>query len=71
MPGEARGVLEFLGLPWREEVLGYHERKDMVRSPSYAQASRPVYDKSLEMWRNYEEFLTPFKQPLLPYLQEA
>ena len=70
LPGEAREALEFLGLPWREEVLGYHERKDLVRSPSYAQASQPVYDKSLEMWRNYEEFLTPFTQPLLPYVQE-
>jgi hypothetical protein len=42
-----------------------------VRSLSYAQASKPVYDRSLEIWRNYEEFLTPFTQPLLPYLQEA
>lgn len=71
LPGQARQTLEFLGLPWREEVLGYHERKELVRSPSYAQASKPIYDKSLEMWRNYEEFLTPFMQPLLPYLEEA
>ena len=69
LPGQARGILEFLGLPWQEEVLGYHERKDLVRSPSYAQASKPIYAKSLEMWRNYEEFLMPFTQPLLPYLQ--
>jgi len=68
LPGQARETLEFLGLPWREEVLGYHERTDLVRSPSYAQASQPVYDKALEMWRNYAEFLTPHLPPLLPYL---
>ena len=70
LPGQAHEILEFLGLPWREEVLDYHERSDLVRSPSYAQASKPVYDKSLEMWRNYEEFLKPHMQPLLPYRQE-
>lgn len=71
LPGQAHEILAFLGLPWREEVLGYHARKDLVRSPSYAQASQPIYDKSLAMWQNYAEFLTPYLQPLLPYLEEA
>jgi hypothetical protein len=54
------------------EAISYRvSRAASVRSLSYAQASKPVYDRSLEIWRNYEEFLTPFTQPLLPYLQEA
>ena len=71
LPGQAREILAFLGLPWREEVLGYHGRQDLVRSPSYAQASQPIYAKSLAMWQNYAEFLAPHIQPLLPYLEEA
>jgi len=70
LPAQAQEILGFLGLPWREDVLGYHQRKDLVRSPSYAQASQPIYDKSLAMWQNYAEFLPPHMQPLLPYLDE-
>ena len=59
LAGEAKAVLAFLGLPWREEVLSYHERKGLVRSPSYAQASRPVYGGSVEKWMNYMAYLAP------------
>lgn len=59
LPGEAKATLEFLGLPWREEVLAYHERKALVRSPSYAQASRPIYTRSLDAWRRHEAQLAP------------
>ena len=70
LPGQAHEILDFLGLPWRQEVLAYHTRNDLVRSPSYAQASQPIYDTSLAMWQNYAEFLPPHLQPLLPYLEE-
>ena len=70
LPGQAHEILNFLGLPWREEVLAYHARNDLVRSPSYSQASQPIYDTSLAMWQNYAEFLTPHLHPLLPYLDE-
>ncbi len=59
LAGEAKTTLAFLGLPWQENVLAYHERKTLVRSPSYAQASRPIYTGSLETWRHHEAALAP------------
>ncbi len=59
LAGEAKATLEFLGLPWREEVLAYHENKAPIRSQSYAQASRPVYTGALEAWRHHEAELLP------------
>jgi hypothetical protein len=53
----SRKALEFLGLPWSERVLHYHEEGNYVRSPSYAQASRPIYQESVEKWRHYEDVM--------------
>lgn len=55
--GEARRTLAFLGLPWREEVAAYHTNPSPVRSPTYAEASKPIFSRSVEKWRHYEEFM--------------
>jgi thioredoxin-like negative regulator of GroEL len=66
---EARRALEFLGLPWEENVLQYRERLKTkpVGSPTYEAVSQPLYTRAIGRWKNYEEFL----QPILPILQPA
>jgi hypothetical protein len=54
---EARRTLEFLDLPWQPQVADYHANSSPVRSPTYAEAARPIYQHALEKWRNYEPFL--------------
>ena len=41
---EARRILDFLGLPWNENVLKFYEhaREKMVRSPTYKDVTQPV-----------------------------
>lgn len=67
--GEARRALEFLGLPWEDQVLRYRERLDqkVVGSPTYEAVRQPLYTRAIGRWKNYQEFLEPW----LPILQPA
>lgn len=53
--GEAERILEFLGLPWDDAVLGYaeHARTRAIATPSYHQVVQPLYRHAVERWRNY------------------
>ena len=66
---EARRALEFLGLPWEEQVLNYRDRlkTKVVGSPTYEAVSQPLYTRAIGRWKNYQEFLEPY----LPILQPA
>jgi hypothetical protein len=61
---EAGATLEFLGLPWHEGVAEHHTNPTPVRSPTYAEASRPVYSRAVDNWRHYEEFMGDALGPL-------
>jgi hypothetical protein len=54
---EARATLEFLGLPWEVGVASHHANPALVRSPTYAEASQPIYSRAVDNWRHYEEFM--------------
>jgi hypothetical protein len=57
----ARKALNFLGAPWDERVLGFdkHARQKVVRSPTYADVTQPVYKRAMGRWRNYQKYLEP------------
>jgi hypothetical protein len=62
-----RGVLEFLGLPWHEDVLDYRRKAAdrAIDTPSYQQVARPLYSSSIGRWKNFRASL----QPVLPKLE--
>jgi tetratricopeptide (TPR) repeat protein len=57
----ARQSLTFLGVPWDAQVLGFdaHARQKLVRSPTYADVTQPVYKRAKGRWRNYQKYLEP------------
>jgi tetratricopeptide (TPR) repeat protein len=59
--GEARSLLEFLGLPWDPAVLDFQAtaKRRRINTPSYHQVARPIYGEARERWRRYEEQLKP------------
>lgn len=71
LSGQARRVLEFLGLPWDDAVLDYRSRAEQkhVHSPTYEAVTRPVYASSIGRWRNYERQLEPCQKILQPYVE--
>lgn len=70
LEGQARRVLDFLGLGWDDRVLDYHRRAQTkhVHSPTYEAVTKPVYKSSVARWRNYAGQLEPFLEMLQPYV---
>jgi tetratricopeptide (TPR) repeat protein len=67
----ARKTLDFLGVPWDARVLGFdeHARQKPVRSPTYADVTKPVYKGAVGRWRNYQKFLEPHLKKLEPFIK--
>ena len=59
LEGVARKMIDFCGLEWDPVCLAFHESKRTVRTASLSQVRQPVYKKSVQRWRNYEESLGP------------
>lgn len=71
LPGTARGTLEWMGLPWSDEVLGYRGTlvRRLTQSPTYADVQSPVHARAVGKWRRYEEWLAPVRTILAPMLR--
>ena len=63
--GQARRILDYLGLPWDDNCLAFHQNKRHVKTASVAQVRKPIYKTSVARWRRFESHL----QPLLEIVQ--
>jgi len=54
---ETRKLLEYCGLSWDNKCLSFHETKRSVATASTMQVREPIYRRSVEKWRNYEQYL--------------
>lgn len=50
----SRQLLEFCGLPWRDDCLRFEQNAAPVNTASAVQVRRPVYRSALQRWRKYE-----------------
>jgi tetratricopeptide (TPR) repeat protein len=66
---EGRRVTEFLGLSWHPQQAAFHEinRQKFVFSPTYNDATRPVYQRAVGRWKNYAGALAPVQEGLAGY----
>jgi tetratricopeptide (TPR) repeat protein len=67
----ARKTLDFLDVLWDPHVLGFdeHARQKMVRSPTYADVTQPIYKRARGRWRNYQKYLEPHLKNLEPLVK--
>lgn len=54
-----RRLLEHLDLPFEPACLRFHENRRYAPTPSYAQVSEPLNDRSIGRWEPYREQLAP------------
>jgi tetratricopeptide (TPR) repeat protein len=59
LEGQARRLIEFLGLPWDDACLDFHHNRRVVRTASANQVRRPIYRTSKGRWRAYARYLGP------------
>ena len=57
---ETRRLLAYVGLPFDEACLRFHENRRHAPTPSYAQVSEPLNDRSIGRHRHYADQLAPF-----------
>jgi tetratricopeptide (TPR) repeat protein len=60
--GTTRKLLEYCGLPWRDECLRFHE--NTAPTATAAQVRQPIHGKSKDLWRNYRKELAPLARML-------
>jgi tetratricopeptide (TPR) repeat protein len=67
----ARRTLDFLDVSWNPAVLKFdeHARQKLVRSPTYADVTKPVFKTAVGRWRNYQKYLEPHLTILEPFVK--
>ena len=71
--GNVSSLLTFLDLKWEEKLRSYHETalaRGKINTPSYSQVIQPLYKTASYRWKNYEEYLEPYKLRLAPWIKE-
>lgn len=61
---QIRRLVQFVGLPWDERCLNFHQNRRIVATASQAQVRRPIYDTSIGRWRHYEKWIAPLRAAL-------
>ena len=68
--GEARRLLDYVGVPFDPACLEFHRNSRAVATPSAEQVRRPINRDGVDYWRHYEPWLDELKQSLGGALQE-
>jgi tetratricopeptide (TPR) repeat protein len=69
LEGEARRMIAFLGLPWDEACLTFHDNRRVVRTASVNQVRQPIYTTSKGRWREHAAYLGPLLAALGEHAQ--
>ncbi len=62
--GQARAVVDFLGLEWTDDCLKFYETDRPVKTASASQVRKPIYTTSVNRWKKYEKHLEPLLEEL-------
>ncbi|MCZ6500195.1 MAG: sulfotransferase, partial [Gammaproteobacteria bacterium] len=60
--GEARKLVDFLGLDWDDACLAYSDNPRQVTTASQVQVRQDIYRSSVGRWRNYQRQLRPLQE---------
>jgi tetratricopeptide (TPR) repeat protein len=66
--GETQRLLDFVGLPFESACLNFHQNRRYAPTPSYAQVTERLNDRSIGRHRHYSRQLAPFLAKLQPLL---
>ncbi|MFW6092856.1 MAG: sulfotransferase [Pseudomonadota bacterium] len=72
LPGVSRRLVDALGVRWHPSMLDFQRtarERDWIRTASYAQVTRPLYDDARGRWRRYRKVLEPVFDTLRPWIE--
>ena len=64
LPGEARKLIDHLGLDWEPGCENFHSSQHASTTGSASQVRQPVYRSSIGKWKNYGKQLAPLAEAL-------
>jgi len=64
MEGQARRLINFVGLDWQDVSLEFHKQKTAVTTASAAQVREKAHSRSVGKWHRFEDELAPMKKIL-------
>jgi Flp pilus assembly protein TadD len=64
LPGQARRLLDFCGLPWDPACLEFHRNTAPVSTASSVQVRSPLYATSIGRWKRYRPMIDPLLEEL-------
>ena len=67
--GQTRRVLGYAGVEFDPACLRFHENRRHAPTPSYAQVSQPLNDRSVGRWKHYEKHLAPYMEAIRPVIE--
>lgn len=53
----ARRLISFLGLPWQDDCLNFHQQRSAVSTASAVQVREPAHTRSVGRWKHYDKQL--------------
>ncbi|MCA9419583.1 MAG: sulfotransferase [Nitrospira sp.] len=62
LEGQARRLIDFLGIPWDARCLDFHRVDRAVQTPSRWQVRQPIYTRSVGRWKHYAPYLPGLEQ---------
>jgi hypothetical protein len=68
--GQARALIEYLGLPWNDACLEFYNTDRPVKTASASQVRKPIYATSTNRWRRYEKHLGPLLEEIGDIVEE-
>ena len=70
LEGQARALLDFLGLQWDANVLDHSRTaraRGVINTPSYSQVVKPIYRQASGRWERYRAAMAPVLPILAPW----
>lgn len=64
LEGQARRIIDFLGLHWDDQCLKFYETKNVVRTASVAQVRQPIFKSAVGRWKRYGPKVIPLIKAL-------
>ena len=64
LEGQARRIVEFMGLEWDDACLRFHETERAVVTASRSQVRKPIYKTSVGRWKRYGDGVAPLLKAL-------
>jgi tetratricopeptide (TPR) repeat protein len=64
LEGQARALINYVGLPWNDACLKFNESSNQVSTISNWQVRQPIYSTSVKRWKAYEKHIQPLIEGL-------